>query len=376
MSANATQIVPVSDRSGERVFLQLPYRLYRDDPNWVAPLRREERRRWSPRHNSALRSRRTARFLALRGTRAVGRIAAVVDPAFVARWDNAGFFGFFECEADPEAATGLLRAAEDFIIREGAGTALGPVNLSTHDEIGLLVAGHDSPPMILSPYNHPYYQTLIEQAGYTPARDYHAFLWTPAARPAPVLDRLVRRTAGQGPGAPRLRHLDPTRWDADVRAIFGLYNDTFADLWGFVPISWEEFRARAAEFRAFYRPELVIIAELAGEAVGFGLLLPDINAALKPIKGRLFPFGLLRLMRSVPRLSTGRFILLGVRRGHSGRGLAALIAQTMVEAVRQVGYQAVELSLVQEGNEAVRHVIAAFGAPPAKTYRLYQKPLR
>lgn len=376
MGTAAVRIVPVSNRRSERGFRTLPYRLYRDDPNWVAPLRRDEARRWSPAHNPALRSRLVARYLAYRGARLAGRIAAVIDPAFIDRWEPAGFFGFFECTDDAEIAQALLLAAEEFVARQGVAKVIGPVNLNTHEEVGLLVTGHDSPPTVLSPFQPPYYQRLIEQAGYTTARDYHAYRWTPEAHPAPAVERLLRRFASQGPASPRLRHLNPRQWDADVRAIYRIYNDAFAGVWGFVPISREEFEAHAKGFRTFYRPELVVIAEVGAEPVGFGLLLPDINAALRPLRGRLFPFGLLRLLRSVPRLSTGRFILLGVCHGHTGRGLAALISQRLLETVRQVGYEAVELSLVQESNDPVRHVIAAFGAPPAKTYRLYEKSLR
>jgi GNAT superfamily N-acetyltransferase len=375
MGHDAVQVLPVRTRADARAFLALPYRLYRNDPNWVAPLRREERRRWSPRHNSSLASRVAARFLARRGGRVAGRIAAIADPAFARRW-GGGFFGFFECEDDDAAAGALFAAAERFLAGEQLDSVLGPVNLSTHEEVGFLVAGHDSPPMLLSPYNPPYYAALAECAGYNGAREYDAYLWTPQTQPAPVVDRLLRRLAVRGgDDAPRIRHLDPARWDAELRTIHALYNAAFAELWGYVPITWEELQAQANSFKVFYRPELVLIAEVGGEAVGFGLVLPDINAVLRPLHGRLLPFGLIRLARSVPRITTGRFILLGVRPEHTGRGVAALIAHSMAETARRLGLTQVELSLVQGGNEQMRHVIDAFAAPRIKTYRLYQKSL-
>jgi GNAT superfamily N-acetyltransferase len=316
-----------------------------------------------------------ARFLARRGGQVVGRIAAMVDPQFVQRWEVAGFFGFFECEDDVEAAAALLRAAEAFVAGQGLRRMLGPVNLSTHDEVGFLVAGYDSPPRVLSPYNPRFYPRLVEAAGYRAGRHYDAYLWTPAAVTAPAVARVLRRAAAHEGAGPRLRHLDPARWDDELRRIFAVYNEAFADLWGFVPIGWDEFHARANEFRSFYRPELVIIAEVAEQVVGFGLVLPDINGALRPLKGRLFPFGMLRLARAVPRVRTGRFILLGVLPGHSGRGLAALISHAMAEAGRALGMHTVELSLVQDGNAAMRHVIDAFAAPPVKRYCLFEKTL-
>lgn len=375
MSADNLHVVRVTTRSDERAFRELPWRLYRGDPNWVAPLRSAERRRWDLRANPVLAHRLTARFLARRGRRTVGRIAAIIDPAFLERWENAGFFGFFECEWDDVAAArALFHNAEDFLRAHEIRRVLGPVNLSTHEEVGFLVDGHDSPPAVLSPYNPPAYAALAEQAGYHRTRDYQAYLWTPATEHDPVLERALRLAAAR-PNGVRIRALDPARWDSELRALFELYNTAFAQVWGFVPIQWEEFQGMAESFRAFYRPELVLVAEEGDVVVGFALLLPDVNTALRPLRGRLFPFGAVQLMRAVPRLDTGRFILLGVRPDHTGHGLAARIAGELERVARRLGLRQVELSLVQSDNAAIRHVIDAFGAVPCKTYRLFGKRL-
>lgn len=372
MGDDAVAVMPVRTDADARAFLALPYRLRGQDPNWVAPLRREERRRWSLRHNPSLASRPVARFIARRGRRVVGRIAAVVDPAFASRW-GGGFFGFFECEQDDQVARALFAAAEANVAAHRLERIVGPVDLTTHDEVGFLVAGHDSPPMVLSPYSPPYYAVLAERAGYTPAREYDAYLWTPDSTPGRAVERLLRRMAAERAGAPRIRHLEPAAWDAELRTMHGLYNAAFAELWGFVPIGWDEFEARASAFRQFFRPELVIIAEIGGAAAGFGLVLPDINEALRPLHGRLLPCGLFRLLRAVSRLDTGRFILLGVLPEHRGRGVAVLIAHAMAAAARALGLRGVELSLVQGGNQPMRQVIDAFAARRIKTYRLYEK---
>jgi GNAT superfamily N-acetyltransferase len=154
-----------------------------------------------------------------------------------------------------------------------------------------------------------------------------------------------------------------------------LYNGAFRDVWGFVPITWEEFATRAEEFRPFYRPELVLIAEVDGAPAGFGLVLPDINAALRNVGGRLLPFGWLRLLWEVPRLRTGRFILAGVLPQFTGLGVAAILAHAMDGTARRMGLESAELSLVQRGNTRMRHVIESFGCRPGKTYRLYQRSL-
>jgi GNAT superfamily N-acetyltransferase len=368
---DGVEIVPVTSRAEQRAFWELPYELYARDPNWVAPLRAMERRRWLPQRNASLRTRRVRRFLAYQHRNVVGRIASVVDPIFAQRWGaETGFFGFFECVDDVRAAGALFASAEDDLRSVGVRHILGPINLTTNDEVGLLVDGFDSPPLILSPYNPPFYPGLLEAAGYGSRTDYHSYAWTPAASEAPVVARLQRVADRNGV---TIRCANPKRWTDDSRLLFELYNASFADLWGFVPITWDEFRAQAEDFHSFYRPELVLFAERNGQAIGFGLTLPDINAALARLKGRLWPFGWLRLALGMRRIRHARFILLGVLPQHRARGVAVVIAAAMADAARRAGLAYVELSLIQADNRRIQTVIAACGGTRVKTFRLYQR---
>jgi GNAT superfamily N-acetyltransferase len=369
-------VVRVEGWLAARRFVDVPYRLLAGDPCWVAPLRFMERRRWSPRHNPALAARSAVRFIALRDGRPVGRIAAVVDPSFH-RWVPAsGFFGFFESVRDDAVAGALLHAAESELAGRGVRHVLGPVNLSTHDEVGFLVDGFDRPPALLDPYNPPWYPALVERHGYLPIREYHAYLWRPDVAPAPAVARLLDRLASQGAARGiRIRRFRADRWDDELAIFHELYNGCFGDLWGFVPISPGELAARAAEFRHFYRPELILVAEAGDRPVGFVLTLPDANLALARARGRLLPFGWLRVARALRTVTATRLLLLGVVPEFRGRGVAALLAGAVHEAGRRVGVTTGELSLVQGGNEPMRHVIEAFSAPRIKTFRLYGRPL-
>ena len=373
MIAAELEVVPVETRSARRAFRNLPYDLYRDDARWVPPLRADERHRWSRRRNASLELRRAHRFLARRGHRVVGRVASVLDPEFARRWSpRAGMFGFFECENDVPAARALLGAAEARLHDAGCRRVLGPVNLTTNDEVGLLIDGFDSPPMLLSPYAPPYYADLVTAAGYVPHRDYHAYGWTPHTPLAPVVERVRRLARRRGVV---VRASDPSRWNEEHRLLFELYNAAFSDVWGFVPLSWSEYRERAGSFRRFYRPELVLFAECGGRPAGFGLALPDVNELLAKVGGRLWPLGWLRLARGVPRLRTARFILLGVLPEFRALGVAVAVAAEMAEAARRLGIERGELSLVQAENRKIQTVIAACGGPRVKTYRLYEKRL-
>lgn len=372
------EIVPIEGRRFANAFVELPYELYRHDPHWVPPLRGDEHRRWRPESNPSLAGRWTRRFLALRAGRPVGRIAAIRDAGFAARWaPGAGLVGFYECADDPHAATALFAAAETALAAGGARTVLGPVNLTFHDETGLLVVGFDSPPMLLSPYNPPWYAAHFELAGYHPGHEYVSYRWTPGGSRSPAVERLIRGArAGRGmTRGVRVRPLDLRRWDEETRLVWRLYSETFAGVWGNTPMSWPEFAARSNQFRPFVEPDLVLFAERDSEPVGVAVTLPDANRALAAAGRRLLPLGWLRLVRALGRLRTARFAILGVRPGCTGRGIAALLAWETERAIERLGYDLVELSLVLTDNERVRHVIDAFGAPPWKRYRLYEKTL-
>jgi GNAT superfamily N-acetyltransferase len=377
MSA-AVRVISADEGAAAQTFVDLPYRLYRDDPLWVPPLRRDERRRWVIRHNPSLAHRTVRRLVALQNGVAVGRIASIDDRTFARRWEpGAACFGFFESIHDPAVAQALFAAAESIARPWGANRLIGPINLTTHDETGILIEGFDSPPMVQSPYNPPWYADLLEEAGYRPHRDYRSFLWTPSAEPSEPVQRLVRAAAtGRGiPGDVRIRPLEPAQWDRELRIFFDLYNDSFRDVWGFVPISWYEFRDRAGAYRSFLIPELALVAEVAGEPAGFSLTLPDVNTALPVANGRLWPFGWLRVSRAIRAIDQGRFVLLGVRPGRTGRGIGALLAYQTYQTLRRLGWKKLELSLVQVTNAQVRRVIEAFACPSAKTYRLYSRAI-
>lgn len=389
MGRGELTVHPVRGRVDHRDFWQLPWRIHAGDPCWVSPLRSAEDRRWSPRHNASLASRRVERILARRGGQAVGRVAVIHDPAFEARWSpGAGFFGFFECApdgrrhlstTDPDpagVARALLQTAENTARGWGLRRLFGPVNLTTHEEVGFLIDGFDSRPMILSPWNPPEYPGRVEACGYRPALDLNAYEWRQGWTPSVGAAARQAAEALESDGRVVIRTSDPRRWDSEARLMLELYNDAFADNWGFVPLSWPEFRQRAGEFRPFFRPDLALFAELDGEPAGFALTLPDVNEALARIGGRLWPFGWLTLMRHVPRIDTARFILLGVRRSVTRRGIAFALAWRTMEAAEAAGIRRAELSLVMAPNDPMRRFIEeVYGWPVVKRYRLFEKEL-
>ena len=376
-SNKTLQVRPVRTGRDERTFIMLPFEIYRNDQHWASPLLSEEKKRWQAVHNASLAGRPYRRFLAFRGQKAVGRIVASLDPVFRRLWqENTGFFGFFECRKDYDAAEALLDAAERHLSDNGAKISMGPVNLSFQDEVGCLTSGFAEDQQVLTPYNPPYYVDFLEAAGYRECRKYLAFRWTPDSKPNKAMlraNRLFRK--GNSGAQVSLRSVVDRDWKNEVRLLFDLYNLSFKDVWGFTPISWPEFLERSQRFRKFYRPEMILIAEVNGAAAGFGVLIPDINAVLKKVNGRIFPWGWVKLLQGVPHLSSGRFLLLGVHPAHTGRGLAAMIAMEMAERGRKLNFTNAELSLIDDRNTRIKKVIMAAGCEEYRTFKLFRKPL-
>lgn len=368
----ALTIEGVADRRGLRAFIRFPENLYRADPQWVPPLRRQERARLTA--SNPLFAHGEARlFLARRDGEIVGRVAVILERRHLERWrDGAGFFGFFEAVADEEVAAVLFDAARAWLRARGLTVMRGPVNPSAHDECGLLTEGFDRPPRILMAYNPPYYPGLLERVGLRPVRELLSY---EVEIPPVLLERVgaVARVAAER--GVRIRPLDPGRLAAEAEVFRRLYNAAWSENWGFVPMSEGEVAAMASRLRPVLVPELALFAEAGSRPVGFVLCLPDVNPALRLLKGRVTPWGLVRFRRRARSLDELRLMALGVLPEYRRRGVEALLLQETFGAIRRLGYRRAELGWILEENSVTRRLAERWGARVVKRYRMYEGPL-
>ena len=361
-----------------RRFVDLPYRLHARERRWVPPLRLDVRRRLARRSNPFFDHGDAAYFLAERGGVAVGRIAAILNRLHdETHGDGAGFFGFFECEPDAAAARGLFDAAAEWVRGRGYRVLRGPASFSTNDECGLLVDGFDTPPTILTPWNPPYYVELVEAAGFRAAKDLLGFAGGHPDHPVPGPERLARASARleQRLGL-TLRALDPRRFWAEVDAVRALYNGAWGRNWGFVPMTSRELDRMARELRPIHISDLVPFVERAGEVVGFGLALPDLNQVLRTNRaGRLLP-GALRVLWALrrKRFRRARILLLGVRPDYRGKGVDALLWNWIWTRAAAHGIGWGEASWILADNAGMRNAAERMGFRAYKTWRLYDRP--
>ena len=371
-------VTPVSGRHDLNAFIKLPFRLYEDDANWVPPLLYLERQRFAPKTNPFLQHADHQLFLARRDGKVVGRISAQVDHEHNRfHQDRTGFFGFFESEDEPETARALLDAAEDWLRARDMEAVRGPLSFSINQEVGLLIDGFGMPPMIMTPHARPYYGPLIEGAGFHKVKDLYAWRYDtetvpPKARRA--VDELRQRpdiTIRTGD----IRHLDE-----EIATILEVFNSTWSDNWGFVPVTPAEASHLGQEIRQIADTNLVVIVEVQGETAGVVLALPNINEAIHDLNGHLFPLGWAKLLwrLKVSHLKTGRLMILGVKKEFRTRrylALAYLLCDEVYRRARDGGYRWAEFSWTLEDNNAVNTIIRNVGCHIYKTYRLYEKPL-
>ena len=365
-------VKPVATRRERKLFLEFPWKLYRNDPHWIPPIRidQEELVGYRP-HPFYLRN-EVQTFLAFRGHEVVGRIAAIHNRIHVEyQKDPRGFFGFFECSDDREAAAGLLDAVRAWLADRNLYALRGPMNPGMNYTLGTLVEGFDSPPTFLMTYNPPYYDRLLEGCGLCKAQDLYAYfgfrdmLPASSAKYGPIAEQIVDRYDI------KLRTLDRARFVADVEAFLGVYNRSMVKHWGFSPMSAEEVRHLAKGLRWLIVPELTALAEIDGQMVGavFGML--DYNPRIRRIDGRLFPFGFMRLLWNRRAIKRIRLVSINVIPEYQLMGVGLVLLRSMVPKGLDWGLEEVEYSWVAESNALSRGSLEKGGAKRLKTYRIY-----
>jgi ribosomal protein S18 acetylase RimI-like enzyme len=369
-------ITPVQSPADREAFIQFPYALYRDDPNWVPPLVMERRDFLNPRKNPWFDFGQVELFLARRGGQVVGRIAAVNDRRYNEfHGSRLGFFGMFECINDEGVARGLFEAAAGWVRAQGFEQMLGPVSFSTNYECSVLVEGFDAPPVVMMAYNPRYYPSLYEACGFLKAKDLWAWEMSSAVPPPEKVARIAEKVR-QREGVV-VRPVRMADFEAEVRRIKDIYNAAWEKNWGFVPMTEREFDHMAKEMKAVVRPELLLIAEVKGEPVAFSMTVPDANLALKAAGGRLtrfgLPVGLVKLALAARKIRRLRLITLGIKEGFRKRGLDAILYLDTLRTARELGYTGGEISWTLEDNQLVNRAIESMGGRKYKTYRMYQR---
>jgi hypothetical protein len=356
-------------------FIDLPYSLYRDDPNWVAPLRMDEKTKLDDTKHPFWGHAERAIFLARRegAGKAVGRIVAIVDRLWEeAHGEKAAYWGWFECANDAEAAKALFEAAGTWAREKGCVRLIGPMSPSPSDLVGLQISGFDGPPVIMMPYNPPYYDLLVSGAGNAKWKDLVAWLLDSPDIPA-RLERIMPRIEAKGGFT--LRKLDMKRYDEEVQTFAELYNhfETVNSI--YTPMTPPEVVQLAKDLKAAIDPDIVFFVEVEGKPVAASLGVPDMNVGLKEARGRLLPFGIFKILAAKKRIHLIRVLSMGVHADYRNRGIDLAMYYYSYKFGVPKGYFGAEMSWVEEDNTSMANTAIKLGGKPYRTYRMYERKL-
>lgn len=370
-------LIPVTTRSRRRQFVNLPWRLYKKDPNWVPPLKLDMHNTLNPRHNALLNLGPWCFFLALREGRPVGRIGCGMDKRLnQAKGLEMGYITLFECERDYAVAKALFDVAIGFLRGKGAVLVTGPQSPSNGDDYrGLLIKGFDTPPTFLNSYNPPWYQEFFEQYGFTKQFDRFAY-WADLTKPIP--EKLVRGVAlAEKRFGFQLRNINMQDIEGEARRIKEITDKATPAEWpDMISPSMDEIRAEIKKLKPVAVPELIHIAETKdGMPVGLGVTLPDYNQIMKKINGRLFPLGWLRFLRGKKRINAARMFVIMVVPEYQRRGVSGALYLRGMEAARRLGYVGGDCSSIHEFNVPMNRDAVGAGAELWKVFRVYQLEL-
>lgn len=381
------EITPVASKRDRREFVDLAYRLNRSDPNWVAPLRMEARDLVTPGKNPFFEHADVELMLAREESgKVIGRISAHIDRLALAQppeqgmGPGTGSWGLLEAE-DEKVAHALIARAEGWLRMKGMHRALAPISMSIWEEPGQLVRGHDHPPTVMMGHQPKRYDDWINsEGGYIPAKSLLTYEIDITAGFPPLIQRIV--AAGERNERIRIRNVDKSRFDEEAQLILEILNDAWSDNWGFVPFTETEIAHAGRKFRPIVFEDLIMIAEYDGEPVAFMMTLPDLNEAIAPLQGRLFPFGWAKLLLWLrkPRVRTMRVPLMGVRKKLQSSRMASQLAFMMIEqirrnAVKNYGATRGEIGWILDDNQGMVAIAEAIESRVSREYVIYEKAL-
>jgi GNAT superfamily N-acetyltransferase len=372
----SVEVTPVRGRRDLRAFVELPFHLHSNAPQWVPPLKLERYMHLSRRFNVFFERGEAELFLARREGKVCGRISAQVDHAFNRHQGNRwGLFGFLEMVDDPEVCSALFEAATEWLRSKDRDRIVGPMDFTMNDEVGVLIEGHELDPMVRQPWQPPYYKERIEEAGFGKAID--LFMWhlmvSDRTKVLPVIFDMAEKLESEH--GITIRKMSRRRLRKDLDSFAEVYNAAWADNWGFVPYSKKDLDGYWAELQLVFDKNWFMVAEKDGETVGMAITVPDVNQVLRKMNGSLLPFGWWHFLRKGKTVDRVRVGFLGVKPEFQHTGVAAGLYVEHFDMAAATPQTGGEMGWILETNEAMNRGMEAMGGQIVKRYRVYEREI-
>ncbi len=370
------KITQVNSKCDLLNFIKLPLSLYKNDSFYSPMPIFEQKKLFNPAKNPFYQDADVKLFLLEKDGKLAGRVASIVNRRHLEYHnDGAGFFGFYESINDAAVAQALLDRASSELKDAGLKTMRGPMSFSTNEECAFQLEGFGQPPMIMTSYNPSWYNSLMESCGMKKSKDLLAFIRDMAL---PLPDKVSRVAALAEKKGVRVRLADMKNLHRELSIFRDVYNDSWKNNWGFIPITPEEVDVMAAQLKSVLLPELTIIAETAdGQPAGFLGMVPDMNQVLRALKGRITPLGIAKAIYCSRKIDALRLMLLGVKEDWRGRGVEALMIKKGFEGIKgfKSKYRQIEFSWILEDNLPIIYISEMIGGGVYKKYRIYEKEI-
>ena len=366
-------VEPVISKRQLREFVRLPYRLYDGDQNWVPQLLVDDYKKLDRQKHPFFKHAEAEFYLARRDGKPVGRIAAIRDSLWEERYrERTAYWGWFECENDPAAATALFDQAFAWARKQGCTRIIGPMTPNANELVGTLVNGFDGPPCVMMTYNQPYHVPLLEGCGHRKWKDLYAWLVDSPDIPerlAKIMPRVEKN------GKFTIRKLNLKDFNNEIMNAGIVYNEFEQVNAIFTPMTKEEFEYMGRDMRPILDPDIVFFAEVDGKPVGMSLALPDANVALKAAHGRMLPFGIIKMMLAKKKIHRVRVLSMGVLKEHRNKGIDLAFYYYSYKYGVPKGYWGGEMSWVEEDNVAMNNTAAKLTGKRYRTYRVWEHAL-
>jgi GNAT superfamily N-acetyltransferase len=368
---SSIKISKVENQNDLMRFIKFQWKIYNGDRYWVPPLLMDRKKLLNKEKNPFYKHAEADFFLAEKDGELVGRIGAIKNDLHNKYHnDKVGFFGFFECINDQEAANALFDAAKKWLKERGLTEMRGPANPSSNDEYGMLIEGFEDEPRLLMTYNPRYYLDLCEKYGLTKAKDLYAYkLETDKVLSSEKLKRVAELAKQRA--KMEVRQLNMKEFNKELDVVKEVYNKAWALNWGFIPMTGEEIDAMAKDLKPLVEPSLVLFGYVDGKPVGFALVMLDYNQIFKSMNGRLFPFGFLKLYTQKKKITWSRILTLGLIPEYQKRGLDSTFYYEIVTRAANIGIRLGEASWVLEDNEMMNRGAKVMNGELYKKYRIY-----
>lgn len=372
MTSKGLDIIEVNSKKDFDDFIKLPFSIYSKDPLYIPPLIKDMREEFSQKNPFFMHA--TARyFMARKDGKPAGRTIGIINNIHNEyHHEKTGFFGFFESVNDEGVASLLLDTVSNFLKKEGMNILRGPMNFSTNEECGFLIDGFSQPPLLMTPYNPPYYIDLMEGYGMKKVKDLYAYIYIVRENLPEKIFRVASIAERKGI---RVRPINIKKFSDEMLIFKDVYISAWGKNWGFIPPTNEEITYMGNRLKTIVVPDLTLIAEKDSTPIGFMGLLPDFYFVLRHMKGKVNPVSIAKALYYSRKIKDLRLLLLGIKAEYRNKGVDALIFREGFKGVRRGGYRRVEFSWILEDNIPVQRIVEMIGGKLYKKFRIYEKSL-